>query len=411
MAEDRLLKAVEEYLAADRRAAHAPPPGMESRQDLDKAKRKLDQEYRSARRPRPPQRATMKAFVMKRIGEVGFLDKPIPDEPGPNDAIVKTTRALICTSDTHTVGGAIGQRNNLTLGHEAVGVVHALGSEVRSVRVGQRVAVNAITPCYHCENCLRGYPSQCQQMLGGWKFANIKDGVFAEYFQVNDAEANLAPIPESVPDDVAVYTCDMMSTGFMGAEHANIPIGGTVAIFAQGPVGLMATVGSRLQGAGLVIAVESVPQRQQLARHFGADVVVDFTQQDPVEAILKLTDGCGVDSSIEALGAQAAFEACVKVTRPGGTISNIGYHGHGESVNIPRLAWGVGMSDQTIRTGLCPGGKERMKQLLRLIETGRVDPRPLTTHRFPFADLERAFRMMQNKEDGIIKPLIEFADR
>lgn len=350
---------------------------------------------------------SMKAFVMKGIGNVGFVDKPIP-EPGPNDAVVKTTRALVCTSDVHTIHGAIGDRQDLTLGHEGVGVVHKLGSEVKGFRRGDRVAVNAITPDCKCENCQRGFTSQCTEMLGGWKFANIKDGVFAEYFHVNDAQANLAPIPESIPDDVAVYACDMMSTGFMGAEHANIPMGGTVAVFAQGPVGLMATAGARLLGAGLIIAVESTPRRQELAKHFGADAVVDFTKADPAEEILRLTDGRGVDAAIEALGSQATFEACVKATRPGGTISVIGYFGQGEYVSIPRLAWGVGMSDKTIRTGLCPGGNERMKRLFCLIETGRVDPSPLTTHRFEFAEVGRALHLMETKQECIIKPLIIF---
>jgi isopropanol dehydrogenase (NADP+) len=350
----------------------------------------------------------MKAFVMKRIGEVGFAEKEALRDPEPTAAIVKTTRALVCTSDTHTAAGAIGERENLTLGHEAVGVIEALGSEVRGYEVGQRVAVNAITPDFRCANCQRGYPSQCQQMLGGWRFANIKDGVFAEHFHVNDAEANLAPIPDSISDEAAVYTCDMMSTGFAGAEHADIPIGGTVAIFAQGPVGLMATVGARLLGAGQVIAVENVQGRKELARHFGADEVVDFKQVDAVEAIRELTGG-GVDSAIEALGRQESFEACVRVTRPGGTISNIGYHGDGDYVRIPRIDWGVGMGDKTIRTALCPGGKERMSRLLRLLETGRVDPTPMTTHTFDFEQLDRAFEMMKSKADGIIKPLIRFA--
>ncbi|QDG54962.1 NAD(P)-dependent alcohol dehydrogenase [Persicimonas caeni] len=350
----------------------------------------------------------MRAFVMKTIGETGFADKPVPTDPGPNGAIVRTKVALVCTSDTHTVGGAIGERENLTLGHEAVGVVESLGSEVESVSVGDRVAVNAITPCYKCDNCVRGYTSQCTEMLGGWKFANVRDGVFAEYFVVNDAEANLARIPDGVPDEKAVYTCDMMSTGFAGAENARIPMGGTVAVFAQGPVGLMATLGSRMQGAGLVIAVESMPQRKELAREFGADEVVDFTETDAVEAIRELTDGEGVDSAIEALGAQATFEACVEATRPGGTISNVGYHGEGDYVKIPRLGWGVGMSDKTINTALCPGGKVRMKRLLRLLERGRVDPTPMTTHTFGFDKIETAFRMMKTKEDGIIKPLIRF---
>jgi len=350
----------------------------------------------------------MRAFVMRGIGDVGFADKPIP-EPGPYDAVVKTTRALVCTSDVHTVGGALGERENLTLGHEAVGVVHALGTEVEGFEPGDRVAVNAITPCYECDNCLRGFTSQCQEMLGGWKFANVKDGVFAEYFHVNHAATNLAPIPDDLPDEAAVYTCDMMSTGFMGAEHAAIPLGGTVAIFAQGPVGLMATVGARLQGAGIIIAVESVPERKKLAEHFGADVVVDFEETDAVDEIRRLTGGEGVDSAIEALGAQVTFEACIKATRPGGTISVVGYFGEGDWVKIPRLDWGVGMSDKTIRTGLCPGGKVRMKRLMRLLSTGRVDPTSLTTHEFDFDEMEEAFRLMSTKEDGVLKPLIRFS--
>ncbi|MCA9219104.1 MAG: alcohol dehydrogenase catalytic domain-containing protein, partial [Planctomycetales bacterium] len=218
----------------------------------------------------------MRAFVMKQIGKVEFTEKPRLTDPGPNGAIIKTTRGLVCTSDTHTVKGAIGERENLTLGHEAVGIVDRLGSEVMSVKEGDRVAVNAISPCFHCDNCVRGYTSQCTEMLGGWKFANVTDGVFADYFHVNSADANLTSIPDSVSDERAVYTCDMMSTGFAGAENADIPMGGSVAIFAQGPVGLMATVGARLQGAGLVIAVEAVPKRKELAKHFGADEVVDF---------------------------------------------------------------------------------------------------------------------------------------
>jgi threonine dehydrogenase-like Zn-dependent dehydrogenase len=352
---------------------------------------------------------TMNAFVMKGIAETGFLNKPIPTA-GPSDAVVRTTRALVCTSDTHTLSGAIGARENLTLGHEAVGRIHELGSAVRGYKVGDRVAVNAITPCYRCENCQRGYTSQCTQMLGGWRFSNTKDGVFAEYFHVNDAEANLAPIPDDVSDDIAVYTCDMMSTGFMGAEHAAIPLGGTVAVFGVGPVGMMAVQGARLLGAGLIIAVEHLPKRQELARRFGADQVVDFQTSDPVPAILRLTAGTGVDSAIEALGAQETFEAAVKATRPGGTISVTGYFGKGDYVRIPRLEWGVGMSDKTIRTGLCPGGRERMTRLMRLLQSKRVDPSPMTTHRFRFAELETAVRMMTTKEDGIIKPLITFGD-
>jgi isopropanol dehydrogenase (NADP+) len=304
----------------------------------------------------------MKSFVMKEIGQVGFMDKPVP-KPGPGDAIVRTTKALICTSDSHTVGGGIGQRHKLTLGHEAVGVVHEVGSEVDVFHPGDRVVVGAITPDWGHPAAQAGYASQSGAPLGGWKFANTKDGVFAEYFHVNDADANMAKIPDSVPDELAVYCCDMLSTGFMGAEHGNIPIGGTVAVLAEGPVGMMATAGARLRGAGLVIGVEAVPRRQETA---------------------------------------------VRVTKPGGTISNTGYFGEGEFVRIPRVEWGVGMADKTIATGLCPGGRLRMERLLQILETGRVDPTLMTTHQFPFDQMDRAFEVSDKKLDDVIKPLISF---
>ncbi|MFF5433249.1 NAD(P)-dependent alcohol dehydrogenase [Streptomyces griseofuscus] len=349
----------------------------------------------------------MKAFVMKEIGSVGFMDKPVP-EPGPTDAVVRTTKALICTSDSHTVQGGIGPRTNLTLGHEGVGVVHAVGDEVRDFRPGDRVLVGAITPDWGDLAAQNGYPSQSGGALGGFKFANLKDGVFAEYFHVSGADANLARIPDDIPDDVAVYCADMLSTGFMGAEHGAIPIGGTVAVLAQGPVGLMATAGARLRGAGLVIGVESVPSRQELARFYGADVIVDFSKEDVVERIHELTDGQGVDTAIEALGADVTFQTAVKVTKPGGTISVIGYFGQGEFVHIPRVEWGVGMADKTIATGLCPGGRLRMERLLRVVANKRVDPTRLTTHRFPFSEMERAFEVSDKKLEDTVKVLVSF---
>jgi isopropanol dehydrogenase (NADP+) len=349
----------------------------------------------------------MKAFVMERIGHTGFMDKAIP-RPGPNDAVIKTTRALICTSDLHTLGGGIGPRENLTLGHEAVGVVHEVGSEVTDFKPGDRVVVGAITPDWGHPAAQDGYASQSGAPLGGWKFSNTKDGIFAEYFHVNEANANMAKIPDSVSDDMAVYCCDMLSTGFMGAENGHIPIGGTVAVMAQGPVGLMATAGAKLRGAGLIIGVESVPGRQQLARTYGADEIVDFTTEDVVGRIKDLTDGEGVDTSIEALGADVTFQAAVKATKPGGTVSNTGYFGEGEFVHIPRVEWGVGMADKTIATGLCPGGRLRMERLLRVLETGRVDPTHMTTHTFSFGDMEEAFEVFGRREENVVKPLITF---
>jgi threonine dehydrogenase-like Zn-dependent dehydrogenase len=350
---------------------------------------------------------TMKALVMRSLNDVAILERPIPTA-GPNDAVIKTTIAMVCTSDVHTVSGGLGDISDRILGHEAVGVIHELGSAVKGFKIGDRVAVNAITPCYKCENCQRGFTSQCGTMLGGYKFTIQKDGSMAEYFHLNDAEANLALIPDEVSDEAACYTTDMMSTGFKGAENARIPLGGSGVIFGMGPVGLMAVAGTRMLGAGLVIAVDCVPSRLELAKFYGADITINFKEKDPITEILRLTNGQGTDAAMDALGTQSTFENCVKAARPGGIISNIGYFSHGDYINIPRLDWGVGMAEKTITTLLCPGGSERMKRLLRLIQNGRIDPTRLTTHHFSFSEVHKALDMMTTKADGIIKPVIHF---
>ncbi len=349
----------------------------------------------------------MKTFVMKKIGEVGFMEKPLPT-PGPDDAVIKTTRALICTSDTHTVHGAIGERENLTLGHEAVGIVHQVGENVKLFEAGERVVAGAITPDWFALESQAGHPSQSGGPLGGWQFSNTRDGVFGEYFLVNQADANLARIPEGVSDEAAVYCCDMLSTGFAGAEIGNIPIGGTVAVFALGPVGLMAVAGAKLRGAGLIIGVDTVEKRFQLAREYGADQVLDFAETDVVAEIRNLTEGEGVDTAIEALGSKITFQQCIQVTKAGGTVANIGYHGEGEFLNVPRVEWGVGMSEIDLKNILCPGGRLRMSRLLRILENKRLDPTRMTTHTLPFDEIDRGFELMEEKLEGVIKPLITF---
>jgi threonine dehydrogenase-like Zn-dependent dehydrogenase len=351
---------------------------------------------------------TMRSFVMRRIGETAVVEKAVPD-PEPNEAVVRTTAALVCTSDVHTVRGAIPVEPNVTLGHEAVGVVHALGSAVDGFTEGQRVAVGAVTPCFQCDYCQRGFTSQCGGMLGGYKFTGQRDGNMAQFFVVNNAQANLAPIPDQLSDHQAVYATDMLSTGFMGAEHAGLRLGETVVVFAQGSVGLSATIGCRLLGAGMIITVESIPRRQELSRSFGADVVIDYREGDVVDAIMELTDGEGVDAAIEAFGFPQTWEQAIRVTKPGGRVSNIGYHGEvGDDLRVPLEPFGMGMADKQIYGGLCPGGRERLTRIFRLMLTGKVDPTPMTTHEFGFEDIERAFAMMRDKEDDIIKPLIHF---
>lgn len=286
---------------------------------------------------------SMKAFVMKKIGLVGTTDKPVP-VPGPNDAIVKTAAPLACASDIRTVAGAIGERANVALGHEAVGGIYTLGGAVKGFREGERVAVNAITPCYRCENCLRGDTSQCTGCLVGWSLrACMKEGTLAEYVHGNSAQANLAPIPASLTDGQAASCTDMMSTGFVGAEHARIPIVGSVAVFAQGPLGLMATVGGPVargwpgHRTGNSPAAEETGER--VRGRYRDRLQGTGSGQSHSECDGRARRECVHRSP----GGSRNLWACVKPTRQGGTISNAGYIDHGEYVQTPRKEWGVGM--------------------------------------------------------------------
>jgi threonine dehydrogenase-like Zn-dependent dehydrogenase len=248
---------------------------------------------------------------------------------------------------------------------------------------------------------LNGVHSQCGGALGGWRFGNTINGAWAEYLLVPDARANLAPIPDGLTDESVVLCPDIFSTGLSGAESGNIRVGDSVAVFAQGPIGLCATLGARLRGASLIIGVDSNAQRLATARHFGANVTLNPNDSDVVREIKRLTDGRGADVTIEALGRQETFENALRATRPGGTLSSLGVYS-GKLV-APYEAIYAGLADQKIVTTLCPGGKERMRRLMSMVATGRVDLTPLVTHHFALDDIHEAFELFSNQRDGVLK--------
>ncbi len=352
----------------------------------------------------------MKAAQFVEPGRIVLDDKPIP-EIGPNDALLHITTTTICGTDIHILKGEYPVAKGLTIGHEPVGVIERLGSNVEGYSEGQRVIAGAICPSGYSNACLEGLHSQDGQSaahglkpLGGWRFGNTIDGTQAEYVRVPDAMANLAPIPELLSDEQVLMCPDIMSTGFAGAEAANIRIGDTVAIFAQGPIGLCATAGARLRGASMIIAVEQVPERMAVSQQIGADVVVDFSQVDPVDEILQLTNGRGVDTAIEALGLQSTFESCLRVLKPGGTLSSLGVYS--DDLKIPLDAFHAGLGDNRIVTSLCPGGKERMRRLMNVIEAERLDLKPLVTHRYKLDEIEEAYELFGHQRDGVLKVAI-----
>ncbi|HEY7056841.1 MAG TPA: alcohol dehydrogenase catalytic domain-containing protein [Vicinamibacterales bacterium] len=343
----------------------------------------------------------MKAVVFKGTNQIAVEEVPKPT-PGAGEAIVRITATTICGTDVHIVRGEYPVKPGLILGHEPVGVIDALGPGLEAeYTVGQRVIVGAITPCGQCFYCLNGVHSQCGGALGGWKFGNTINGAWAEYIRVPDARANLAPIPDALRDEDVLLCPDIFSTGLSGAESGDIKVGDAVAVFAQGPIGLCATLGARLKGASLIIGVDSIPARLEMARRFGANVTLNVNDVDVVDAIKGLTGGRGVDVAIEALGQQETFETALRAIRPGGTLSSLGVYSG--KVVAPYEAFYAGLGDQRIVTTLCPGGKERMRRLMAMIECRRVDLSPLVTHAFALDDIHEAYDLFSHQRDGVLK--------
>ncbi len=360
----------------------------------------------------------MKAAIFVEPGRIELAEKPIP-EVGPNDALMRITTTTVCGTDVHILKGEYPVAKGLTVGHEPVGVIEKLGGAVSGYEEGQRVIAGAICPNFNSYAAQDGVPSQDGSYLiagggcgahgykatAGWRFGNLIDGTQAEYVLVPDAEANLAPIPDGLTDEEVLMCPDIMSTGFKGAENANIRIGDTVVIFAQGPIGLCATAGAKLLGATTIIAVDGNDHRLGIARKMGADVTLNFKDCDVVDEVMKLTGGRGADASIEALGLQSTFESSLRVLKPGGTLSSLGVYS--EDVKIPLSAFAAGLGDHKINMALCPGGKERMRRLMNVVASGRLDLGVMVTHHFPLDDIVAAYDLFANQRDGVLKVAIK----
>ena len=348
---------------------------------------------------------TMRAAVYHGVNDIRVEEVPRP-HAGPGEAVIRVTMTTICGTDLHIVRGEYPVKPGLIIGHEPVGVIEELGLGVTGYAVGDRVIVGAITPCGQCNACLSGNLSQCghghgYQAIGGWRFGNTIDGAQAEYLLVPSAQANLAKIPDDVTDEQVVLLTDIASTGISGAESGGVKIGDSVAVFAQGPIGLCASLGAKLMGAAIVIGVDGDDHRIAMARKMGVDVVIDHRKVDVVAEILKLTGGTGVDVAIEALGTQPTFENALRVLRPGGTLSSLGVYSG--KLQVPYEAFAAGLGDHRIVTTLCPGGKERMRRLIEMVRRGKLDLRPLITHRFKLADINEAYRLFGSRGDGVMK--------
>lgn len=349
----------------------------------------------------------MKGYAMLKIGSVGWVEKERP-ACGSMDAICKPLAIAICTSDVHTVWeGAVGERHDMILGHECCAEVVEVGADVKDFKPGDRVLVPAITPDWNSLEAQAGYAMHSGGMLAGWKFSNFKDGVFAEYFHVNDADGNLAHLPKEINVVDACMLSDMVPTGFHGVELADVQFGDVVLVIGIGPVGLMAVAGTNMRGAARIIAVGSRPVCVEAAKKYGASDIINYKNGPIEDQVMQLTDGKGVDRVIIAGGTVDTFASAVKALKPGGKIGSVNYLGSGDSIRIPRVEWGVGMGHKAIIGGLMPGGRLRMEKLGALVAAGKLDVSLLSTHVYEGWDkLPEALQIMKDKPADVIKPVV-----
>lgn len=335
-----------------------------------------------------------KGCIKEDTGKVALAEYELGD-PGPGQVLVRPTLTTICGSDIHITDDIPEVPPGMPMGHEAVGIVEAVGEGVERHRAGDKVVMSCLSSCGHCVACSNDELNLCETFGAPM---NLVLGAQADLVMINGADFSMAALPPSVDDKAGVLISDILSTGFGACERGGIKAGSTVAIFAQGPVGLCATLGAKYYGAERIIAVESIPERIAMAKRFGATDIV--APEGAVETILELTGGRGVDVAIEALGKQVTFSNCCKSVRLGGTVSSVGVYGGVDALALPTDGTFI---HRRLVTTLCPAGRQRLEYLLGLIDDGKIDPTPLFTHEMPLEQIVDAYDLFRARRDGVMK--------
>ncbi len=329
----------------------------------------------------------MKALVYQGPGNKLWESADDPGIQDPTDVIVKVDTTTICGTDLHILKGDVPTvTDGRTLGHEAVGTVVETGAAVNRLKQGDRVLVPAITSCGRCGTCKRGIPAHCETVGGiGWIFGHLIDGVQAEFARVPYAETSVHLVPDGVTDEQVLFLADILPTGFeIGVQNGRVKPGDSVAVVGAGPVGLAAIMTAAITGASRIIAIETTSSRLEHAKEFGATHAL-AAGDEAEQQILDLTDGRGVDVSIEAVGIPATFDLCTRIVRPGGVVANIGVHGAPTTLHLEDL-W---IKNVTITMGLVNG--TTIPTLLQLVRDGRIESEKLGTHKFALDDIMEAY--------------------
>jgi alcohol dehydrogenase len=344
----------------------------------------------------------MRALVYHGPGLKAWEDVPKPEVAADTDAIVRVDATTICGTDLHILKGDVpAVIDGRILGHEAVGTVDAVGSGVKTVKVGDRVLVSCISACGTCRFCREGHAGQCLGG-GGWILGHKIDGTQAEYVRVPFADTSTYPLPDGATDEDILMLADILPTGYeVGVLNGGVRPGDVVAIVGAGPIGLSAITGARLFSPSHIVAIDLADARLEAAKKFGADVTVNNGVQDPQEMIYELTDGLGADVTIEAVGVPATFELAARLVRPGGRIANIGVHGEPATLHLEDL-W---IKNITITTGLVDAYST--PTLLKLLTTHQIDAGRFITHHFALDDFEQAYDVFSRAADtGALKVVL-----
>ncbi|MDR2856196.1 MAG: zinc-binding dehydrogenase [Methanomicrobiales archaeon] len=350
----------------------------------------------------------MKGFGVIKKGTVGWLEKPDPI-CGPSDAIARPIALAPCTSDVHSAYEMEGPHLiNRILGHESIGELIEVGSEVRDFQIGDRVVIPCTTPSWSYPSIQDGMHQHEAGLVSGINFSSYEDGTLCDRIKIRSADMNLAMLPANLNPETAVMITDMMTTGFHGAELAEVKFGDSVCVMGIGPVGLMAVAGSALSGAGQLLAVGTRPDCVTLAKEYGATDIISYKEGSIYDQVMDATDGNGVDAVIVAGGDLETFYTAFGICKNGGHVANINVFTEITSFNIPIEHSGGGwMGHKTFRGGLCPGGRRRMERLISIVQAGRVDPGRMITHRFHGMDsIPEAFQLMVEKPRDLIKPVV-----
>jgi len=349
-------------------------------------------------------KATMKALVYHGPKNIALEDKPKPTILEATDAIVRVTTTTICGTDLHILKGDVPTiTDGRILGHEGVGVIDEIGTNVLGFHKGDRVLISLITSCGRCTFCKKAMYSHC--LAGGWRLGNSVDGTQAEYVRIPFADTGLYLLPPEADDEAVVMLSCILPTGLeCGTLNGQVKPGDVVAIVGAGPVGLAALLTAQLYSPAEIIMIDLDNNRLEVARSFGATKVVNSTDGNAAQHVMALTQNNGVDVAIEAVGLAATFDICQAIIAPGGRIANVGVHGKAVQLHLEKL-WSANI---TLTTRLVDAGTTPM--LLKMVQSGHLDAKKLVSHRFELAEIIKAYDTFANAaREHALKVLIKNA--